>query len=46
MQNEYVVLDYLKNNYQTSQREIVENTGFSVGTVNLLLIKKMAKKAL
>ncbi|MCL0028127.1 winged helix-turn-helix domain-containing protein [Peptococcaceae bacterium] len=45
MQNEYVVLDYLKNNYQTSQREIAENTGLSVGTVNLL-IKKMAKKAL
>ena len=43
MQNEYVVLDYLKNNYQTSQREIAENTGLSVGTVNLL-IKKMAKK--
>ena len=45
MQNEYVVLDYLKNNYQTSQREIAENTGLSVGTVNLL-IKKMAKKGL
>ncbi|MCL0101087.1 winged helix-turn-helix transcriptional regulator [Peptococcaceae bacterium] len=39
MQNEYVVLDYLKNNYQTSQREIAENTGLSVGTVNLLIRK-------
>ncbi|MCD5406478.1 MAG: winged helix-turn-helix transcriptional regulator [Desulfotomaculum sp.] len=43
MQNEYAILNHLKNNYQTSQREIAENTGLSVGTINLL-IKKMIKK--
>ena len=43
MQNEYAILKHLKNNYQTSQREIAERTGLSVGTVNLL-IKKMVKK--
>jgi len=43
VQNEYIVLDYLKDNYQTSQRKIAEKTGLSVGTVNLL-IKKMVKK--
>jgi len=45
MQNEYAIfLNHLKNNYQTSQREIAERIGFFVGTVNLL-IKKMVKKA-
>ena len=43
MQNEHAILNYLKNNHQTSQREIAERVGLSAGTVNLL-IKKMVKK--
>ena len=45
MQNEYAVLKYIKDNHQTSQRKIAENTGLSVGTVNLL-IKKMVREGL
>lgn len=45
MENEYQVLSHLQENEKTSQRAIAEQTGLSLGAVNIL-IKKMARKGL
>jgi len=45
MENEYQVLSHLQDNEKTSQRAIAEQTGLSLGAVNIL-IKKMVRKGL
>ncbi len=45
MQNEYEILTHLQDNEQTSQRNISQRTGLSLGAVNIL-IKKMVRKGL
>ncbi len=45
MQSEYQILNHLQENEQTSQRNISQRTGLSLGAVNIL-IKKMALKGL
>lgn len=45
MGNEYEILSHLEKNQETSQRQIAQRTGLSLGTVNLLL-KKMVRKGL
>lgn len=45
MENEYQVLNHLQDNEKTSQRAIAQQTGLSLGTVNIL-IKKMVRKGL
>jgi len=44
-ESQYQVLTYLSKDADTSQRKIAEDTGISVGMVNILL-KKMVKKGL
>ena len=45
MEQEYQVLTHLQENEKTTQRNISDSTGLSLGAVNLLL-KKMARKGL
>jgi DNA-binding MarR family transcriptional regulator len=45
MQSEYEILTHLQDNEQTSQRNISQRTGLSLGAVNIL-IKKMVRKGL
>ena len=45
MEQEYQVLTHLQENDKTTQRNISDSTGLSLGAVNLLL-KKMARKGL
>jgi len=45
MENEYQILSHLQENEKTSQRKISQNTGLSLGAVNIL-IKKMVRKGL
>jgi DNA-binding MarR family transcriptional regulator len=45
MEVEYQVLTHLQENEQTTQRNISQRTGLSLGAVNILL-KKMARKGL
>ncbi len=45
MEAEYQVLNHLQDNELTTQRNISQRTGLSLGAVNILL-KKMARKGL
>ena len=45
LEQEYQVLTHLQENEKTTQRNISDSTGLSLGAVNLLL-KKMARKGL
>lgn len=45
MQSEYQILTHLQDNEKTSQRNISQRTGLSLGAVNIL-IKKMVRKGL
>lgn len=45
MEREHLILNYLQNEEQTTQRQIAGGTGLSLGSVNLLL-KRMIKKGL
>jgi len=45
MEREHLILNYIQNEEQTTQRQIAGETGLSLGSVNLLL-KRMIKKGL
>ena len=45
MEREHQILSYLQNDDKATQRQIASETGFSLGSVNILL-KKMIKKGL
>ncbi len=45
MDNEFLILTYIKDNSDVTQRELSKNTGLSLGTINLLL-KKMVREGL
>ncbi|HHT45933.1 MAG TPA: winged helix-turn-helix transcriptional regulator, partial [Firmicutes bacterium] len=45
MEKEHLILSYIQQQEDVTQRDIARNTGMGLGTVNILL-KKMIKKGL